>query len=513
MYSSTQMFASIQQVSNDLAATAVLAPALANAALLVAAPSLGCLRTYNSVLTDLYNANGLPMPDLAPVFNTVNFQFYKEFYTTTTLPSPMVSNCLGSAAANMNNLDFIDFELNPVHTIGPELSNDTPDDQDDKSTLPPKEVSTSVCESSICESSVCDSPSVDVDSFLLKAFTPLRQTTDLAETIMRLPYPSEEGNSSPTIAVDLSLLQASTPTPTTGLSETPLRVSGQIKSRRSFRRMVTPTNACNLPETPLRVSSQIKSLDQDIRSISRRLVTPKPTTVLPATPVRVLSLTKSLEQDLPPSSMVMVTPANTSDVSETPVSLTKSTDQDLPPSSMVMDIPENTSDVSETPASLTKSSMVMVTPAITSDVSETPESLTKSTDQDLPPSSMVMVTPADTSDVTETSVRIVSLTKSSKLDKPKSSKRIVTSLRNKPNQGLKRSRSTTRTKNTIAHSNIHQEPELTSFTCPGCNNTFRKDHGLQKHLGVNPMCKAIHNSLDGSSQTGRENFFSNLFPR
>ena len=109
MYTSTQMFAAIQQVSNDLAATAVLAPALANAALLVAAPSLGCLRTYNSVLTDLYQANGLPMPDLAPVFGKVNFQFYKEFYTTTTaVTSPFESNCLGTEASNMSSADVID---------------------------------------------------------------------------------------------------------------------------------------------------------------------------------------------------------------------------------------------------------------------------------------------------------------------------------------------------------------------------------------------------------------------
>ena len=201
------MSASIQQVNNDLAATAVLAPALANAALLVAAPSLGCLHTYTSVLTDLYQANGLPMPDLSQVFGKVNFQFYKEFYTTNTVPSPFVSNCLGTAASKVSSHDIIDFESN---------------------LLPAEEVSPSVCDSSVCNSSVCDSPSVDVDSFLLQAFTPFRQTTDLAETIMRLPYPSEEGKSSPIIGVDLSLLQANTPTYKTGLPETPLRVTSQI---------------------------------------------------------------------------------------------------------------------------------------------------------------------------------------------------------------------------------------------------------------------------------------------
>ena len=48
-------------------AVTVLAPALANAALLVAAPSLGCLSIYINTITDLYKANGLPVPDLAHI--------------------------------------------------------------------------------------------------------------------------------------------------------------------------------------------------------------------------------------------------------------------------------------------------------------------------------------------------------------------------------------------------------------------------------------------------------------
>ena len=46
---------------------AVLPPALANAALLIAAPSLGCLNTYCRALTDLCRAYSLPLPDLAQV--------------------------------------------------------------------------------------------------------------------------------------------------------------------------------------------------------------------------------------------------------------------------------------------------------------------------------------------------------------------------------------------------------------------------------------------------------------
>ena len=41
--------------------------ALANVALLIAAPSLGCLNTYIKALSDLYRAYSLPVPDLANV--------------------------------------------------------------------------------------------------------------------------------------------------------------------------------------------------------------------------------------------------------------------------------------------------------------------------------------------------------------------------------------------------------------------------------------------------------------
>ena len=519
LFTSTQMFASIQQVSNDLAAAAVLAPALANAALLVAAPTLGCLRTYNSVLTDLYQANGLPMPDLAPVFDKVNFQFYKEFYTTTSVPSPFVSNCLGTEPSNMSSADVIDFVSNPDYIIGSELSNDTPEDQ-----AISEEVSPSVNDSSVCNSSVCDSPSVDVDSFLLRAFTPFRQTTDLAETIMRLPYPSEEDKSSPTIAVDISLLQANTPVSKIGLSDTPLRVSSQIKSherQRSCRKMVTPTNTSILSDTPLRVSSQIKSIGQGRRRLSRRIVTPddrdlplsstlmvtpEPITGLPETLVRVSCHTKSPAQDLPLSSTLMITPskplATTSGLPATPVmvsSLTKSIDQNQPPSPMMMVTPANTSDVSEPP--VTKSTDQYLPSSSTSVLTQTPvkvSSESKSPDQYRRKSSRRVVMSASTYGLSDTPVKVSSENKSPEQDIPRSHKRIVvTSIRNKTKPGLKRNRSPTKTLN------IHQNPAHNSFTCPGCNNTFRKDHGLQKHLGVNPICKAIHNSLHTSSQTGQ----------
>ena len=45
----------------------VLPPVLANAALLIAAPSLGCLNRYTRAITDLCRAYGLPVPDLAKV--------------------------------------------------------------------------------------------------------------------------------------------------------------------------------------------------------------------------------------------------------------------------------------------------------------------------------------------------------------------------------------------------------------------------------------------------------------
>ena len=91
--SSPQTSSSTHQVSKDQAATTafVLAPALANAALLVAAPSLGCLRTYISALTDLYKANSLPVPDLTLVLGTMDFQFYKEYYSMAA-ESVIVSN-------------------------------------------------------------------------------------------------------------------------------------------------------------------------------------------------------------------------------------------------------------------------------------------------------------------------------------------------------------------------------------------------------------------------------------
>lgn len=45
----------------------VLSPALANAALLIAAPSLGCLNTYTKTFIDLCTAYGLPLPDLVHI--------------------------------------------------------------------------------------------------------------------------------------------------------------------------------------------------------------------------------------------------------------------------------------------------------------------------------------------------------------------------------------------------------------------------------------------------------------
>ena len=55
--------ASIQQSMNH----SMLPSALANAALLIAAPSLGCLKTYTRTFTDLCKAYGLPVPDLTHI--------------------------------------------------------------------------------------------------------------------------------------------------------------------------------------------------------------------------------------------------------------------------------------------------------------------------------------------------------------------------------------------------------------------------------------------------------------
>ena len=109
--------------------TAGLAPALANAALLVAAPTLGCLRTYTSVLTDLYNANGLPMPDLAPVFG------YNELYTAF-VPSPIISNCLGAAASNVTSIDVLNVESNHLNIFGTEFPNVSPKTNIDNQDIP-----------------------------------------------------------------------------------------------------------------------------------------------------------------------------------------------------------------------------------------------------------------------------------------------------------------------------------------------------------------------------------------
>ena len=51
----------------ELSKESILPPALANAALLIAAPNLGCLSTYTRALTDLCAAYCVPVPDLTPI--------------------------------------------------------------------------------------------------------------------------------------------------------------------------------------------------------------------------------------------------------------------------------------------------------------------------------------------------------------------------------------------------------------------------------------------------------------
>ena len=47
----------------------LLPSALANAALLIAAPSLGCLKTYTRTFTDLCKSYGFPVPDMTPILD------------------------------------------------------------------------------------------------------------------------------------------------------------------------------------------------------------------------------------------------------------------------------------------------------------------------------------------------------------------------------------------------------------------------------------------------------------
>ena len=234
MSSSPQMSSSIQPVSNDLAA--VLAPALANAALLIAAPSLGCLRTYTTVLTDLYQANGLPKPDLARVFG------YKESYTTN-VTSPIVSNCLGTAASNMSSVDI----PQPSRRL------------------------------------VASSPTASLPQ------TPVRVSSQIKSPYQDSPIFSR---------------RVVTSVPRAGLPMTPVRISCQTKSPYKespilSRRVVKSVATTSLPETAMRVSRQIKSPYLDSPILSRRVVTSIPSSGLPDSPLRVLNPNKSLYQDSP----------------------------------------------------------------------------------------------------------------------------------------------------------------------------------------------------------------------
>ena len=90
---------SIQQSMNH----SVLPSALANAALLIAAPSLGCIKTYTRTFTDLCKAYGLPLPDLTHILEHRSEPEHSSMPSTMITPvkpsSMIISekpvNCLG----------------------------------------------------------------------------------------------------------------------------------------------------------------------------------------------------------------------------------------------------------------------------------------------------------------------------------------------------------------------------------------------------------------------------------
>ena len=67
----------------------LLPSALSNAALLIAAPSLGCLRTYTRTLTDLFRAYSLPEPDLSHV---LHYGRATSLSPVTTMATEITSN-------------------------------------------------------------------------------------------------------------------------------------------------------------------------------------------------------------------------------------------------------------------------------------------------------------------------------------------------------------------------------------------------------------------------------------
>ena len=85
---------------------AVLPSALANAALLIAAPSLGCLSTYTRAFTDLCKAYGLAEPDLSLVLD-----YRPELAATVRSP-----NTIKYPEAKLNTLDlrYLEQELSEL---------------------------------------------------------------------------------------------------------------------------------------------------------------------------------------------------------------------------------------------------------------------------------------------------------------------------------------------------------------------------------------------------------------
>ncbi|CAL4245261.1 unnamed protein product [Meganyctiphanes norvegica] len=140
-------------IPNPVNDPAVIAPALANAALLVAAPSLGCLRTYISILTDLHQANGLPVPDLELVHGNVDFQFYRQYHAHTDATVP----------DNEGEIDPFPCVVTPIEGARPELAHDTPNESE--------LMGTSTTSSDVVNSSVCDSPKVNKEDLLVKLGT------------------------------------------------------------------------------------------------------------------------------------------------------------------------------------------------------------------------------------------------------------------------------------------------------------------------------------------------------
>ncbi|CAL4169053.1 unnamed protein product [Meganyctiphanes norvegica] len=139
-------------VPNPVIDPSVIAPALANAALLVASPSLGCIRTYIRILKDLHQANGLPVPDLELAHGNVDYQFYCEYHTHSDA-TPIVSNSQGSITPNT----IVVAEYKQTEVDLPEVLHDTTNKS---------ELSISTTHSDIVNSPVCDSPNFKNDDFL-----------------------------------------------------------------------------------------------------------------------------------------------------------------------------------------------------------------------------------------------------------------------------------------------------------------------------------------------------------